>query len=187
MRILARPSAAGPPVPTPPGAAMARWQLLLRALIVVLPFGAVAAARGAAPGLLIVLVTIGAAVTAALPDTAAGLAVIVLLGWLWCTQVDVDVTVWTLIAALSIGAFHIVTAYAALLPAGAAWDAETAGRWLRRSAVVLGATTAMWAMAFGVSRAGPTPNVLLLGAGLVASGGLAWILRARSVGPVNDD
>lgn len=182
MRNPFRAAPAGPPVIPPPGASMARWQLLLRLVIFVLPFGAVAAARGAAPGLLIVLVVIGAGITAALPDTLAGLGVVVLLGWLWSTQVDVDVTVWTWLAALSLGAFHVVTAFAALLPAGAAWDGESARRWLRRLAVVLAATTAMWAVAFGVSRLEPTSNALLLGAGLVAAGGLAVLLRGHSIG-----
>lgn len=160
---------------------MAAWQLGLRALVLALPFVAVVAARGQAPGLLIVLVAVAAAATATVPDSPAGLAVVVLLGWLWATQVDVDVTVWTLAAALSVGAFHVVTAYAALLPIGAGWDGESARRWLRRLGVVLGATTAMWAMAFGVSRADPTSNALLLGGGLAATAALAWILRARSV------
>lgn len=188
MRLpaLLRSAPAGPmPVP-PPGSSMARWQLLLRALVFVLPFGAIAAARGEAPGLLVVLVVVGAMATAALPDTPAGLVVVVLLGWLWCTQVEVDVTVWTLFAAWSVGAFHVVTAFAALLPAGAAWDAESARRWLRRLGVVLAATTAMWAVAYGISRADSTSNALLLAAGLATAGGLAALLLARSTGPTPD-
>ncbi|WP_116997545.1 hypothetical protein [Desertimonas flava] len=183
MRNVFRPAPAGPPVTPPPGASMARWQLPLRALILLLPLGAVAAARGAAPGLLIVLVVAGAAVAAGYPDTPAGLGVVILVGWLWCTQVDADVTGWTLVAALSVGAFHVTTAFAAVLPAGAAWDTESARRWLHRLAVVLAATTAMWAVAFGVSRTGTVPNAILLGAGLVIATGLAAMLLARSVGP----
>lgn len=168
MRLRWGQAPTGPePVP-PPGSSLARWQWGLRLLVFALPFVAIAAARGAAPTLVVVLVAGAAGAAAVVPDSPAGLAVVVLLGGLWAVEAGGAVTAWTLVAAWSIGAFHVVTAYAAFLPIGAGWDGTSARRWTRRLAVVLGATTAMWAMAWGVTRA-EAPGNVAFGVGLAAA------------------
>ena len=163
---------------------MTRRALLLRGLVLTSPLVAVActwlAADRTVPALDVAVAGL-AIVCAVLPDSHAGSLVVVLVGIEWWATVDDRVSAWLLAAALALAAFHASMAAATVAPLAARWTPAMSRRWLRRTAVVGGATCIMWA---GVALIGDHRvhgNSLLLAAALVTLALGAMWARGGSV------
>ena len=161
------------------------WHLALRALVLLAPLGTLAflgAAAGHMPVLFPVPVVVLAVAAMLVPDSAAGVVLLVLLIWEWYARVDDPHTWWALPAALSMLVFHAAAAACSGLPAAGRWPAATRRRWLWRCGAVGLATVAAWGVGVGIARLDAPGDVLLTAAlAFVIAGGVWWFLRRNPV------
>lgn len=158
-----------------------RGDVVARAIVLLAPLGALAAAGAAsrpfgAP--VFVAIGLGAAITAWSPDSAAGTAVVLGLGWAWLARVDRELTVWTLIAAACIVVFHTAAAWSALAPLGSAVDRRLVARWARRTLAVLAAAVVTFAACALAAKTSSAGNAVVLALALAAVAAIAAALAA---------
>jgi hypothetical protein len=163
-----------------------RWQVLLRMIVLVAPLLALVClglAVGHMPVLFPVPIVALAVAAMLVPDSAAGVALLVVLLWEWYAAVDDPHTWWTLPAALCVLAFQTAAAASSGLPPGARWPARTKARWGWRTGLVGLATVAAWAVGVGIADLHAAGDVLLSAAtAFVIAGGLWWFLRRNPNG-----
>jgi hypothetical protein len=87
-----------------------------------------------------------ALVCVVLPDSHAGLLVILLVGVEWLATVDDRTTPWSVGAAAALAVFHASMAAATVAPPAAKWTRAMCRRWMRNSAVVVVASAGTWAV-----------------------------------------
>lgn len=118
------------------------------------------------------LVTGLSLLVAALPDSSAGLLLVLLLGVHWAIAVPEQLTVWVLAAAVDLLVLHTAAALASYGPARLALDRDLLRLWGRRWALLLGATVLTWLLAVVASRIRLPGGGWLLGAALLVL--IAW-------------
>lgn len=165
------------------------WQGAVRLMVVASPVGAILAAGRAAgsppPSFLVVLILGLAVVTAAVPDSHAGLLVVASIGYFWVSEVNDRAGVWTLVAAACFAVFHSATTMAALIQRGAG-DRVTAIRWILRVGMVVLGTAAGWGVSAAMVRANPSTNALFFAAALVVLAAGCWLLSSRGASTPTD-
>lgn len=130
-----------------------RW--LLAAVAIVAATLAAAAGEFTADGhsaRMVVVVIVGAAVAAAIPDSHAGFVVIAIVTLRWALAVDDVTTPWALAVAIGLLMFHTVIALMAVTPPTANIDRRLLQRWLRRTGWIALATTVVWTLATTLQR-----------------------------------
>lgn len=157
------------------------WQGAVRLMIIASgPAALIAAGRAGGstlPSLLIVLVLGLAVVTAAVPDSHAGLLVIAAVGYFWVTEVNDRAGIWTLVAAVCFAVFHGATTMAALVQRGAG-DRVVALRWTLRVGLVVLGTAAGWGVSAALVRAHPSTNALFFAVALAVLATGCWLLSS---------
>jgi hypothetical protein len=116
---------------------------------------------------------------AALPDSGAGLFLVLLLGGHWAIAVPEQLTVWVLAAAVALLALHTAAVLASYGPATLALDRDLLRLWGRRSALLLGVTAVAWLLAVAASGVGLPGGGWLLGTALVVVSAWAGYLSRR--------
>lgn len=157
-------------------------QWLLRASVPVATIVMVALqeAAGAAHHPLFFLVALGVSVVVALlPDSGAGLLLVLLLGGHWVLAVPEQVSGWLLMAALVLGVIHVATALAAYGPPGLVLDRGLLRLWAKRCAMLAGAATLTWLLALLLSKTAAPGGAWLMGVALVLLGGWALYVDRR--------
>lgn len=159
-----------------------RW--LFAAVAIAAAVLAAAAAELAADGhstRIILVVALGAAVTAAIPDSHAGLLVIAVVVLRWAFGVDDVATPWSFVAAIGLAVFHTVVALMAVTPPSAVVDRCLLRRWLRRTGALTVVTAAVWASTTALHHqqlAGSAPLTFAALAALTAAVAVA-LVRTR--------
>lgn len=158
------------------------WQGAVRLMIIVSGSGALVAAGRAdgstPPSPFVVLVLGLAVVTAAVPDSHAGLLVVAAVGYLWVTEVNDRAGIWTLVAAVCFAVFHGATTMAALVQRGAG-DRVVASRWMLRVGLVVLGTAAGWGVSAAMVQAHPSTNALFFAVALAVIATGCWLLSWR--------
>jgi hypothetical protein len=108
-----------------------------------------------------------ALVCVVLPDSHAGLLVVLLVGVEWLATVDDRTTPWSVGAAAALAVFHASMAAATVAPPAAKWTRAMCRRWMRRSAVVMVASAGTWAVVV-VARGHHASATVLVAASLIA-------------------
>lgn len=142
--------------------------LLLRVLVFIGPMAAVGCTRLAAGHtipVLDVLILGLAVVCAVLPDSHAGLLVVVLVGLDWLVTVDTETTPWVVGSAVSLAVFHASMAASSVAPPAASWTWAMCRRWLVRTLAVAVGSAATWAVVAVIHRF----EIMHSGAWLVAA------------------
>lgn len=167
---------------------LSRQQWLLRAavpaataLMVLVQLAAGADAQPTFPILALVL----SLLVALLPDSAAGLVLVVVLGGHWLFAVPEQTGPWLLVAALLLAAIHAAATLAAYGPPGLVLDRVLLALWSRRLALVTAATVATWLLTLLLARGDLPGGGWVFGAGLVLLGGWALHLARRLTDPVS--
>ena len=154
---------------------------VLRLLIVATPFLAIASvnAAGHADGALTLAIAVTTVACVLVPDSHAGLIVVVLISVQWVAAVDDTTSPWVLAAAASMTVFHAALAAASAIPAGATWSTAMRRRWSRRPLVLIVASVATWGAVLVVDTIDPANSAVLVTAALIvlAAAGL-WATRA---------
>jgi len=161
-------------------------QWWLTAVIVLAPLLAWSCSLPAGAGfsmwMLVAVVALGV-LTAISPDSQAGLATLLLLGWYWLTGVSGypgdPASPWVLGAGLSLLAFHAATAARATAPGRADLDAAFWRRWLNRTAVIAAGTCGVWGLTVAMASPHPGRAGLTVAAFAFLTGALAyarWVL-----------
>jgi len=124
-----------------------------------------------------------ALLVAALPDSSAGLFLVLLLGVHWALYVPdgATLTPWSLAAALVLLAMHLAVTLATYGPPSLMLPGRLVLRWVRRGLGVAGGTVAVWLLA----RFFPAwPGTAAWAAGIGLALVLAWVLwLTRQLGP----
>ena len=161
--------------------------LALRLLSLVSPLVAVAcvwAAAGHTVPSVAVVVFVLAAVCAFLPDSHAGLVVVLVVGLHWLTTVDDPTTPWAVAVAASLAVFHTSLAAATVAPPSAVWTRSMRRRWLRRFGGAAAASAATWVAVRAIHGRRPGGAAALVVAALVLlAGAAAWARRRSAVDP----
>ncbi|MGZ6803932.1 MAG: hypothetical protein ACXVFU_12870 [Nocardioidaceae bacterium] len=154
---------------------LSRQQRLLRAV----PLPATAAflvlaglAGTTMPLLFAVPAVVLAVLVTLLPDSSAGVFLLLDLVVLWAMAVPERLDAWPLAAAADLLVLHLAVALAAAGPAGLVLPRSLLRAWGRRAFVLLAATVPAWLVARLVAHAGVRPTTLLTAAGLGLV--LAW-------------
>ena len=160
-------------------------QLLLRSVVVVATVVVLAAAlaAGARPHPVLTLALTSLAVLAAcLPESSAGLGLLVGCGYLW-TRVPESLSAWVLVAAAAMVAANSATLVAAQGPPRMAVDIAQVRIWSLRSLVLWLTAAVVWAIAGVIDRVPDeaTGHRLVFGGGLVVLGLIA-VVAARQLG-----
>lgn len=160
-------------------------QLLLRSVVVLatLVVLASALAADARPHPVLALGLFGLAVLAAcLPESSAGLGLLVGCGYLW-TRVPESLSAWVLVAAAAMVAAHSATLVAAQGPPRMAVDTAQVRIWSLRSLFLWVTAVVVWAIARVIDRMPDegAEHRLVFGGGLVVLGLLA-VVAARQLG-----
>lgn len=150
--------------------AVARSQLVLRALVVLGPVAALLAAGPAGhwPAWWAVLPVLGLAAAAAVqPDApfAAG-SFLVVVGW-WTLTVSSGLSAWVVAAGVALVVAHVAALLASYGPAAMPLDRATLLLWGRRGAVVALIVPATWAVARQLDGEPEQPGIWLLGVAVV--------------------
>lgn len=162
---------------------LTRQQVGWRALVVLATAASVAVhtLAGAGPHpVFVVLAAVLGLVTALLPDSAAGLFLVLLLGANWLLGVPEQTGGWLLVAALLLAVVHLAATLAASGPPGLDLDSTMLRLWARRAGLLLLAVVAAWSVAGLLPSAGSWGRLWLPGAALVLLGGWAWSLGRRA-------
>lgn len=105
----------------------------------------VAGAGGGGQSVLVFIVVIGLAIGSAIrPATHTALAVLVVVTWQWLATTDDRMSPLVIGVAGLLFAFHTIVALLAVVPVTAHVERAIGARWVRRSALVVAATGAMW-------------------------------------------
>ncbi len=165
---------------------LSQTQGWLTAVIVLAPLLAWSCSLPAGAGIsmwMLVAVVALAVLTAIRPDSQAGLATVLLLGWYWLTRVSGHpgdpASPWVLGAGLSLLAFHAAIAARATAPGRADLDAAFWRRWLNRTAVIAAGTCGVWGLTAAMASPHPGRAGLTVAAFATLAGGLAyarWVL-----------
>ncbi|HET7356146.1 MAG TPA: hypothetical protein VFJ09_05665 [Nocardioidaceae bacterium] len=116
-----------------------------------------------------------ALLVAVLPDSGAGLVLVLLLGVHWAMFAPAAVTGWVLGAAIALLGVHLGCTLASYGPPSLVLDRLLLLRWGRRAAAVAAGTAATWALVrFSPSGLGSTSG---WATGLALLVTLAWTLR----------
>jgi hypothetical protein len=122
-----------------------RWILGLSSVIAALVATLVAGSSGGGQSLLVSSVVVAFAVGSAIrPSTHTAIGVVAVVTWQWLSTNDDALSPLAVVVASALFAFHALIALMAVLPTTAAIDRAAARRWAQRSALVVGATLAMW-------------------------------------------
>ena len=168
-------------VPTARGVGLA-----LRLLALVSPLVAVACtwiAAGRTVPLVAVVVLVLAARCASVPDSNAGLAVVLVVCLHWLTAVHDPVTPWALAVAAALATFHTSLAAATVAPPAAMWTRAMRRRWLRRFGGAAGASAGTWVAVRAIHDRRPGGDVALVVAALVVLALAASWARRAAAGP----
>jgi hypothetical protein len=137
---------------------LSRAQRLLTIVVAVAPllvWTCTLPAGAAASTWALIVVLALSALTAARPDSLAGLLTVLFLGWYWLTHVVTHgggpLSPWALAAALLLLAFHTATAARATAPGPADLDQAFWRRWLSRVAVIGAGTCCLWGLTAVIS------------------------------------
>lgn len=161
---------------------LSRQQVGWRVLVVLATAASVGvhALAGAGPHpSFVVGATVLGLLTALLPDSAAGLFLVLLLGANWLLGVPEQTGGWLLAAALLLATVHLAATLAAYGPPSLELDRAMLTLWARRSGLLLGATAAAWLALGLLPSAEQWGRVWLPAAALVVLGGWAWQLGRR--------
>jgi hypothetical protein len=161
-------------------------QRALRAAVVVGTVAvlvAVAAAGGGFHPLLDLFALLAAVVVAVLPESHAGVALLLTLGLYWVVLVPEQLGVWLLVAAAGLGLVHLCATLAAYGPAGHHVDAALLRTWARRAGVALVATLAVWLLTRALGVLDLPASRLALGAALLVLLGWVAYLSVRFAPP----
>ncbi len=161
---------------------MTRQQGVIRVLIAVLPQGVLLAEMGAGASFTawfsLVLLVLGL-VAAWLPDSQAGLGVLLVAGWHWIT-VDADrIGGWVLLAAAVLLGFHLLCLLAALGPGWVDLDRALWPLWLRRVALAMLVAALTWVGVRLAQGAEVSAGGVPFAVGLVVLAGWAMVLGRR--------
>ena len=161
---------------------LSRQQVAWRALVVLaagLSVGVHTVAGAGPHPVFVVGATLLAVLTALLPDSAAGLFLVVLLGANWLLGVPEQTGGWLLVAALLLATVHVAATLAAYGPPGLDLDRVLLALWTQRAGLLLAATAAAWAAAILLPSAESWGRLWLPGAALAVLTGWAWHLGRR--------
>lgn len=151
-------------------------QRVLRLSVVVATLvllAAIPAAGGVFHAVFSVLAVVLALVVAVLPESHAGVALLLGLGVLWAISVPERLDGWLLLAAVTLMVVHLACTLAAYGPAGHHLDGDLLLVWARRGGLCVVVTLAVWLLARAISFLDLPGSGLLLGAALVVV--LAWV------------
>lgn len=124
-----------------------------------------------------------AVLVALMPDTNAGLGLLVYLGVLWMLSTPDRLDLWSLAAALLLLALHLACALSSYGPPGMRLDPVLLRLWRGRSLLCLGAAVLVWVSARAVDVLDLPASGVGVGLGLVVV--IAWVglLTVRLRGP----
>jgi hypothetical protein len=117
--------------------------------------------------------------TAALPDSSAGLFLVLLLAWHWSVSVPDRLTGWLLLPALAILAIHVAATLASYGPASLVLDRALLRLWGGRCLLAAAAAGATWLVAALASGAGVPGGAWALGGSLAMLAAWATYLARR--------
>lgn len=161
-----------------PTRAMTRLAILAPALLAVVAQQYAAGDSQMWPGAFLLAL---AWLSARSPDSAAGAFFIAGYAVWWLLSSTDETSLWSLVAAVSLLAFHSIVAFAAAGPPGQVPDRATVVRWLRDTGIVALATWGIWLVVAGLHGTTQSSEVLL-GLCLVLVGGLVLL----STGPATE-
>ena len=139
-----------------------RWLLGLSSVGAALVATLVAGSSGGGQSLLVSSVVLAFAIGSAIrPATHTAIGVLVVVTWQWLSTNDDALSPLVVVVASALFAFHALTSLMAVLPTTAAIDRAAAGRWATRSALVVGATLAMWGAVLLMDQRDAPGSVLL--------------------------
>ncbi len=161
-------------------------QLMLRALVLLAPLLAATAEQRAGATVSVwylASLVLASLVAALLPDSHAGLLVVLLVGGHWLTSSGQSLSLWVLCIALALALFHVAGLLASYGPPSVVLEPELLRFWLRRYAVCAAVTALVWLVArvsTGLSLSG---SALVFGAGLLVVAGWSVLLSRLVAGP----
>jgi hypothetical protein len=161
-----------------PTRAMTRAMIIAPALVAVIAQQYAAGDSQMWPGAFMLLL---AWLSARAPDSAAGAFFIAGYAVWWLLSSTDETSIWSLVAAVSLLAFHSTVAFSAAGPPGQVPDRATVVRWLRDTGMVALATWGLWIVVAGLHGTTQSSEVLL-GVSLVLVGTLVLI----STGPATE-
>jgi hypothetical protein len=129
-------------------------------------------------GFLLVAVALSL-LTAVLPDSSAGLFLVLLLAWHWTVSVPDPLTGWLLLPALAILAIHVGATLASYGPTSLALDRALLRLWGGRCLLAAAATGATWLAATLASGASVPGGAWALGGSLAMLTAWAAYLARR--------
>ena len=139
-------------------------------------------AAGFGIGLFLVVIVVLPAVVSTInagTQTAVAVIVIVVVGWLGSTGDATSPA--AVVVAVALFEFHAILALLAVTPHGATLASAVIRRWAQRSAIVGGATVALWAFVLVLEQREPPPDGVLLVLALGVLVAAAFTARARSL------
>ena len=151
-------------------------QRLLRLVEIAAPvlfLAAVPASGGVFHPVFTVVGVLLAVLVALLPETNAGLGLVVYLGGLWTLSTSGRLDLWTLGAAVLLFALHLACTLSAYGPPGLGLDPVLVGLWRRRTVLCLGAAVLVWASAQVVDFLDLPASAVGVGLGLLVV--LSWV------------
>ena len=156
-----------------------RWRLGFLA-VASATSAAVAAGFGAGP-FLVLMVVVPAIVATVSAGSHTAIAVIVIIIVEWIGSGGAVTSPAALIIALGLFVFHAVLSLLAVTPHSAALPPTVLRRWVQRSAVVSGATIALWAFVVVLEQREPPPDGVLLVLALAVLVAATTAARSRSL------
>jgi hypothetical protein len=155
---------------------MARLAVVTSAVIAV---GAIRLASDEAVPVLDVAVAALALVSAAVPDSHVGVALIAMIGVDWWVQVDDVASPWAIAVAGAVAVAHASLAASTVAPPTARWTGSMVRRWITRTCLVGASSAVSWLVAAWVDEHPAVRAGWLAGLALAASA-IAALWAARS-------
>jgi hypothetical protein len=134
---------------------------------------AIASAGAGFRPLLYLFALLVALLVAVIPESHAGVALLLTLGLYWVVLAPQHLGVWLLVATAGLGLAHLCTTLAAYGPAGHHLDAVLLMTWARRAGVALVATLAVWLLTRALGFLDLPASRFALGAALLVL--LGWV------------
>lgn len=157
-----------------------RWLLIASCILAsVAASVGTAMAAGQQTGVVLVLVIVLAAGTAASPDSHTALVVEIVVVWHWLASSNDPTSPWVILVAAALFVFHSIVALMAATPITAVVDVNTLRRWAIRSVAVTLATVAVWTLVELMSRRDAPGNAALTFAALVVLAVCVVLARTR--------
>jgi hypothetical protein len=144
---------------------------------------ATSAAGGGFHPLLDLFALLLALLTAVLPESHTGVALLLTLGLYWVVLAPEHLGVWLLVAAAAFGSAHLCTTLAAYGPAGHSLDGVLLRAWARRAGVAFVSTLAVWLLSRGLGFLDLPASRFALGAALLVLLGWVAYLSVRFAAP----